>query len=128
MANRTFYDVQCLNPGAKIIAGSFSPNGASAIDATTVKGQGFTVAYTSTGKYTVTLDDTYNDVISLTVTLAQETSGDQIVSIGAVDVSSAGTIEIFAWDISGAALADIAAASGSNIHFCFVLNNGGILS
>jgi ribosomal protein L18E len=51
---------------------------------------------------------------------------DQIVELGAVDLS-AKTVIIHAWDLSSAALADIAAASGTKIHFNLVLSNSGTL-
>ncbi len=45
------------------IDGSFIPNGSSAI--ATKYGYGFSVAYKSTGVWTVTLDDVFKDFISL---------------------------------------------------------------
>jgi len=127
MANRIFKQIRgTLDNEVVIIAGAFKPNGSSAIDETENTSNGWSVAWTSTGKYTVTLEDVYSKLLSATVSLAQETAGDQVVSVGAVDVTSAKTIEIFAWDISGTAVADIAAASGSMIHFCFILKNSSV--
>ena len=43
MAEKIFFDVQALNPHVKIIAGTFKPNGTSAIDNSVNKGAGWTV-------------------------------------------------------------------------------------
>jgi len=94
MADRIFYDVQSLNPNAKVIAGSFLPNGSSAIANTSNTGQGFTVAYTSTGKYTITLTDKFNSLLSGQLTLAMTAVSGNSLEWGAIDVSSAKTLVI----------------------------------
>jgi len=64
MAEKIFFDVQALNPHVKIIAGTFKPNGTSAIDNTVNAGAGWTVASTAVGKYVITLDDKYPGLLS----------------------------------------------------------------
>ena len=59
MAERNFDTVECLGRKKRMLNGSFKPNGASAIDNTLNQGEGFTVAYTTTGVYTVTFSDKY---------------------------------------------------------------------
>ncbi len=126
MASRDFNAPKVIGQEVVIIAGSFEPNGSSAITATTRTGRGWSVAYTTTGVYTVTLTDTYNALISATVGLQRTTMTDQTAEIGAVDLA-AKTIILHAWDTSSAALADIAAASTTKIHFMFVLSNSATL-
>ena len=127
MANRIFKQIRgTLDNEVVILAGAFKPNGSSAIDEDENTSNGWSVAYTSTGKYTITLDDVYSSYLSCTATIAQTTAGDQYVAIGAIDVTSAKTVEIFNWDVSGNAIADVAAAAGSMIHFCLVLKNSSV--
>jgi len=127
MANRIFKEIRgTLDNEVIIIAGAFTPNGSSAIDEANNTSNGWSVARTSTGKYTITLQDVYPSLISATCSLAQGTAGDQVVAIGGQTVSSTKTVEIYAWDISGGAVADIAADSESYIHFCLVLKNSSI--
>lgn len=126
MANRNFVQPQCLDKGVVILAGSFAPNGSSAISATSNKGTGWSVAYTSTGLYTITLADTYTSLISATLGLQLAAGADTIIQLGAIDVSSAKTIQVRAWDISDAAVADIAANAANRINFCLVLKNSSV--
>ena len=48
--------VRAIGKGRVMVAGSFVPNGSSAIDNTKNQGKGWSVAYTSTGLYTITFD------------------------------------------------------------------------
>lgn len=85
-----------LGEGVVVIAGSFTTNGASALSASGVKGKGFTVARTDTGKFTVTLDQQYTALLSGTATAQCITASnlDRACQLGAVDVTSAKTIVI----------------------------------
>lgn len=121
MAEKIFYDVQSANPHVKIIAGSFAPNGSSAVDATSNQGTGWTVARGGTGSFTVTLDSKYPGIVSATATLALNAVADSKLQLGAIDVSSAKTVVIN--NITGATAADIAANANNRIHFCLVLRN-----
>lgn len=123
MANRNFDFVQALGKGIKVIAGSFAPNGGSAVDAASIKGKGFSVARTSAGLFTVTLQDAYVACLAAHADLQLAAADDKFVQVGAVDVVTAKTFEIRVWDISGAAVADVAAAAGNRIHFTLVLSN-----
>ena len=76
------------------MAGSFRPNGSSAVDNTLNTGNGFTVAYTSTGKYTITLSDKYNSLLAGHLTLAMTAVSGNSLEWGAIDVSSAKTLVI----------------------------------
>ena len=121
MANRIFHDVQALNPGIKIVAGRFKPNGSSAIDNTANLGNGFTVARTTTGTYTITLDDVYPGYISAQCSLQHNGAGDKKLHFGAIDVSSAKTIVIY--NIEGTSAADLAAHANNHVHFVLFLRN-----
>lgn len=123
MANRNFDFLQALGKGVKVIAGSFAPNGASAVAATSRKGKGFSVARTSAGLFTITLQDAYTAMLSADVSLQLAAADDKFVQVGAVDVVTAKTIQIRVWDISDGAVADVAANANNRIHFCFVLSN-----
>lgn len=125
MASRNLFKFQGFIPGGVIIAGRFKPNGSSAMDQTETYGRGFTVAYTSTGLYTITFTDKYNQLISFVPSLAEGTAGDQYV-IGGTYTASAKTMTIQAWDVSGAALADIAAATNNYISFIAVFMNSSL--
>lgn len=114
MANRNFSRVQGLNKEIKIIAGSFDDADAK------VAGLGYTAADTGTGVYTITLDDKYNALLSITANI-QSTSGtdDYVVSIAAHDVTSAKTITLHV-AVAGT-LTDLGA--GDSIHFAAFLQN-----
>ena len=121
MAEKIFFDMQALNPHVKIIAGSFKPNGSSAVDNTANTGAGWTVARSGTGSFTVTLDDAYPGLLSGQCSLALNAAADSKVMFGAIDVASAKTVIINV--ITTASAADIAANANNRIHFCLVLRN-----
>jgi len=120
MADRNFDFIQTLGKGRKIIAGSFLPNGSSAIVADPLW-NGFTVAYTSTGLYTVTLTDSYVALISATHGLQLNTAADIKLQWGLIDVVTARTLQIRS--LAVAALTDIAANANNRIFFELILRN-----
>lgn len=122
MANRIFHQIQAPNKEVKIIAGSFAPNGSSAVAATGVKGKGFTVARTSTGLFTITLLDKFYELLDFQHSLQLAAADDKITQGGAVSLS-AKTVQVRVWDISGAAVADVAADAGNRINFCLAFRN-----
>lgn len=126
MASRNFAPVRAITREMVFIEGSFAPNGSSAVSATSRQGLGWSVARTSAGLFTVTLTDKFAALVRGLVSLQLTTGDDKIVQIGAVDLS-AKTIQIRVWDISNAAVADIAADAGNRINFSFVLQNSSML-
>mgnify|MGYP003148233690 CR=1 FL=1 len=120
MAEKIFFGVQALNPHVKIIAGTFKPNGSSAISNSDNKGAGWTVARTGTGKFVITLDDKYPGLLSGQVSLQHNGAGDKKVHWGIIDIS-AKTLEIF--NIAGTAAADLAAHAQNHVHFTLILRN-----
>ena len=128
MANRwIFSPLRILSRNRVVVAGSFAPNSSSAVAATSNRGDdGWSVARTSEGLFTITLDDVFYQADSLTATLQLASGDDKYVQIGSVDLS-ARTVEIRVWDASGAAVADVSANANNRIHFCFVFKNSNIL-
>ena len=121
MANKTFYDVQAVNPGVKILAGSFTTNNTSNPDSTNNTGAGWSVARTGTREQTVTLEDSYPGLISAQVSLALNAAGDSKCQFGAIDGTTAKTVVIRT--ITGTPAADIAANANKRVHICLILRN-----
>lgn len=119
MGSRNTAPVAAINRGVVVIAGSFAPNGSSAVAASSVKGRGFTVARSNTGLFVVTFTDKWKELLSATGGIQLASAGDQVLQFGDYD-ASASTIEIRVWDISGPGVADIAADTNNRINFCFV--------
>lgn len=123
MANRNFDFIQVLGKGVKVINGSFAPNGSSAVSAASIKGKGFSVARTSAGLFTITLQDAYQGLLAAECSLQLNAADDKFVQFGAIDVVNAKTVQIRVWDISGAAVSDISANANNRIHFVLHLSN-----
>lgn len=105
-----------INRNTVNVRGSWAPNGSSAVSASNNLGMGWTVAYTSTGLFTITFDEGYQDLISATVTLQLASGDDKFVQLGTW-TKSARTLTVRVWDVSGAAVADVAANANNRIHF-----------
>jgi hypothetical protein len=123
MASRTFHNAQAVQMGTVVLSGSFAPNGSSAVAATSRKGTGFSVARTAAGKFTITLEDKYAELVCAIASLQLSTAADQTVQFGDCDVVTAKTVKLVVWDASDAAAADIAANANNRIHFRLVLRN-----
>lgn len=103
-----------------IVEGSFAPNGAGAVDATSNKGKGFSVARTGAGTFEITFDEKYVDLISFRHNLQLSAADDKYTQAGdytAPTVSAAAKIVVRVWDASGAAATDVAANANNHIHF-----------
>lgn len=124
MSERSHFPSVVRTRGTKSVIGRFKPNGASAITNTqksTVFGRGFTVAYTSTGKYTLTIQGRYGYYLHADVSLMSSTiTGGGLFRINSVTTSGQNTIVVidhFAESAGTFALADIAAAAGNFVSF-----------
>lgn len=126
MANRNFVRPRCLDKELVILAGSFAPNGSSAVSAASNKGTGWSVAWTSTGLFTITLQDSYPSLISATASLQLATGDDKFLQWGTIDVVSAKTLQLRVWDVSATAVADVTADANNRINFCLVLKNSSV--
>lgn len=115
MAARNTDFMQTLGRNKVTVCGSFKPNGSSAIDNSLNTGKGFTVAYTNTGRYTVTFSDKYGKIMSAHASLIQATRS-QTVEVESID-PQAGTMVIHASAHGAWSLADVTAATGTKIHF-----------
>jgi hypothetical protein len=123
MAARNFTSPRALVRELVIIAGSFAPNGSSAVSASSNKGLGWSVARTSAGLFTITFANKYADLVSVQAVLQLATGADQYVQVGTYTAASK-TLEIRVWDASDAAVADVAANANNRINFvCFFRNS-----
>ncbi len=105
------------------LVGSFAPNGSSAVAATSRKGLGFTVARTSAGLFTITFTDTQADLVAFECQLQLATAGDQYLQMGTLVNTTTPVVQIRVMDISGGAVADIAADANNRIHFTAWMRN-----
>lgn len=121
MAERNFDFCETLGRKKRLIAGSFKPNGSSAIDNSLNTGVGFTVAYTTTGTYTVTFTDKYAKAAGANAKLVQATRT-QDVEVKSVD-PVAGTMVIEGFARGGTTPQDITAATATYIHFSVLFDD-----
>lgn len=123
MANRNLDDVQALGKKYTIVSGSFAPNGSSAVSSASNKGIGWSVVRTSTGLFTITLQDSWVALLSAKSALQLATGDDKYLQFGTIDVVTNKTVQIRVWDASAAAVADISADANNRIHFELTLSN-----
>lgn len=121
MAARWFYRPFCYRKMATYISGRISLASDASVSAST--GVGFTVAKTSTGLYTVTLNDQFFIVDAITANLLEGTPTALFLRIKTNYTSIAsgplGTFQMAT--VSGTTLTDVSAAS--EIHFRVDLAN-----
>jgi predicted flavoprotein YhiN len=122
MAIGPFFQMNSRNKAPVKIEGSFAPNGSSAVASASIKGNGFSVARTSAGLFTITFDDKFTDLMSFTHGLQLATADDKY-TIAGVFTAASKTITITVWDISGAAATDVSANANNRIHFSATFNN-----
>jgi len=122
MANKMFIPFNgCNYKGATMIAGSFTPNGTSAVASSSVKGTRFSVAYGGTaGKWVITLDDKYPDFVAGNVIVQADAASSVTPQLGAYD-PVAKTIAIFT--VTSGALATLASTNNARIHFVLWMKN-----
>jgi len=113
-----------LQRGLVVIAGSFAPNGSSAISAASNEGLGWSVARTNTGLYTITFSDKYAALVSFDLTLQMNTPAAQVLCAGAFSQSGK-TITIT--NFTSGSAADIAANANNRIHFTACFRNSDAL-
>ncbi len=120
---RKRYPFECLGEGRIRIGGSFAPNGSSALATASMYGTtGWTAAWTSTGLYTVTLDDVWLYLLDWSVSFAMVTATDVKPQLGLVDLPNK-TIQIRS--LAVATVTDIAADAANRIGFAFVFQRSG---
>lgn len=104
----------------EVVAGSFAPDTANA--PTDVRGRGFTVAYTSTGTYTVTFVNKFAGCVAAVATLQLASADDKFAQMGTITNSktATNTAVIRVLDASGAAVAQVAANAQNRVNFAFI--------
>jgi hypothetical protein len=121
MASRTFYGVQALTRELKPMPLSFDTNGSSS--PVTPKGKGFTVARTGTGQYTITLQDQYDDLISVSAPSMVNFA----VQVGTWTKGSGSTKPtLVVWTLVSGAPANVAAGADNRVNLTLWLTNSNI--
>lgn len=111
------YPMECFGEGRVRVGGRFKPNGSSAISAAASQGtSGWTVAYTSTGLYTLTYTGKFQYLFDRTLSLGMGTAADGSLQWGETDLD-ARTVQIR--HLLAGSLADIAASTHNYIDFGF---------
>jgi hypothetical protein len=118
MASRSFSEIRTLNRGIVAVLGSFTIDGAGAVSA--AKGIGVTPTYlASAGKFRLTFEDAFPELLSAQLQFQNPSAAsDQFMQIGAYSASNK-TLDINLWDVSGAALANVA----GQLHFVVYFRN-----
>lgn len=129
-ANRLMKLPKTYDKKLHIYAGSFAPNGSSAVSASSRKGLGFSVARTSQGLFTLTLDDTFPSAtylvsMSASLQLAAGSLAQRRCEIGSIS-TTAKTYQIRVVDNS-AAVQDVAANANNRINFIIKFRNSTVL-
>lgn len=124
MANRNFPSHQICNfqRDGVLVCGHFSVGGAAIVAASRF-GNGWTVAYTAAGRYTVTTDETFQHIVAFGTQFCAATVTDRFTTSD-LPTGGAGAqvaMEINLWDVSGAGVTDPAAAT-DEIHFWMILS------
>jgi len=114
-------DAQTTQDGIAFLHGSFRPNGSSAVDNDNNEGTGFTVARGGTGTFTITFSDKWTGLIAAGASLQLASADDKFVELGAFTLASK-TLVINVWDVSDAAVADVASNANNKIHFWVCYN------
>lgn len=122
MAERNFDFLETIGRKKRVVSGSFAPNGSSALVASSTYGYGFSVAYTSTGLFTITFANSYLRLQSVVASLQLATGDDKFVQVGSYSAANR-TLTIRVWDVSGAAVADVAADANNRVHFVCVFDD-----
>lgn len=127
MASRDFDYLQILGKLRKIITGTFFPNGSSSPVAASNLGLGWSVVRASTGTFTLTFTDAYNNIDSIIPHSHSATLGHtaQVVSALAgnagAGVGPSFTIKTFVAGTNTAA--DFSAATTEAISFVAIMKN-----
>lgn len=126
MSNQNTAPVKQLGRERIPVFGSFAVNGASAVSADSRKGLGWSVARTSAGLFTITFLDKWAELEFASAHLQLAAGDDKVAQVGTYTAStptSAATLTIRVWDISGGAETDVAANDNNRIHFqCWFRN------
>lgn len=110
-----------------VLAGSFAPNGSSALDLTQRKGLNFTVSRTSAGLFKITLSDKYADIVSAVASLQAPAAIDLVPQIGLIVASNSTTAASVEIRLLAAAVAtDQAANANARVNFVLWVRNSAV--
>lgn len=123
MSSRDLRNVKATSREVAMIYGSFAPAGTGA--PTALVGKGITLARTGVGVFRLTLDKVYPTLLAAHLTLQLSTGDDKIMQMGDVDLT-AKTIDLRIWDISGAAVVDVAADANNRVNFILAFQNSSV--
>lgn len=124
MAARNLAPLRSLVREMVPIVGSFAPNGASALDATSRKGLGYTVARSSAGLFKITLTDKYADIVSAVASLQAPAAIDLVPQIGLIVASTptvAASVEVRL--LVAAVATDQTANANARVNFTIWVRN-----
>lgn len=123
MANRNFNRKQALSKEIKEIYAEITIGAAGAVASIGENVGVESVAETSTGVYTLTLQDKYMDLMQASVSIQSASAQDLIAQLQSQDVAGAKTV-VFRTQTAAAVAAE--PASGSVIRLCLDLKNSSV--
>lgn len=119
MANASFFPLKSVLADSVILAGSFSI-AASGGAATKISGLRYSVAKSATGEYTITLKDTWNQLVTSYFTIEAGTPVDLVAQLDNHSVSSLPSTVVVNLN-SGSTPTEPSAVTV--VHFVLVLSN-----
>lgn len=123
MASRVFECLRQLGKARVEISGSFLPQGTGAIAAANWYGNGFTVARTGVGVYTVTFADPYFGYDAAWADLESPTLGQAVQIIQEPDVRVTKTLVVAAFATSSGAATELGPNANTRVHFGIRIKN-----
>lgn len=100
-----------------LVAGSFAPDSANPPTSTTLRGNGWTAARTSTGVWTITFAESYPELVAGLATIQRSSDADTVAELG---VYTAASRTITVKSLAAATATDIAANANNRVNFLFV--------
>ena len=126
MAHRNYPSARMMNfqHDCVLIAGHFSVDVGVGITANSRYGNGYTVAYTAAGRFTITTDDPYRHVVACGCQFCATTPTDWYMApdVPAGGAGAAVTWELDLWDNTAGAVADPTVTT-DEVHFWMILSN-----
>ncbi len=114
--------LEVVGVGRVVVAGSFAPNGGSAISAASNRGAGFSVARAAAGQYTVTFNERFPECEAATATVQLNSAAAGAVALlGPIDLTARTMlITVFTESAGTLAVSDIAANANNRINFIVI--------
>ena len=119
MPRRGFYPADSTNPNAVVLAMSWRPDGATGVVAGANLGRGFSVARTGVGVYQITLDESYNHLLSSVGSVREATGTVHNVTFGAYTAANR-TLDVYVRDGTNTA-ADLTSDANNVINVTLTL-------